>query len=68
MNLTYEDSEVIAAYIRAEQPEYKGPVFIDLGRLEELHMRSAKAHVHYALLFASGALFNRMNKTRRTAP
>lgn len=58
MNLTHEDSDVIAAYIRADRPTYKGPVFIDLGGLEELHMRSAKAHVHYALLFASGKLFS----------
>ena len=54
MNLTYEDSEVIAAYLCADRPGYKGPVFIDLSKLEDLHMRSAKAHVHYALMFASG--------------
>ncbi|MFE0584837.1 hypothetical protein [Pantoea vagans] len=58
MNLTYEDSEVIAAYLCAERPGYKGPVFIDLCKLEDLHMRSAKSHVHYALLFASGKLFS----------
>ncbi len=54
MNLTYEDSEVIAAYIRADRPNYKGPVFICLDRLSELHMRSAEAHVKFALMFASG--------------
>lgn len=54
MNLTYEDSEVIAAYLCADRPQYKGPVFIDLCKLEDLHMRSAQAHVTYALMFASG--------------
>lgn len=58
MNLTHEDSEAITAYIRAERPNYTGPVFIDLGKLEEMHMRSAASHVHYALLFASGKLFS----------
>lgn len=58
MNLTYEDSEVIAAYLCADRPQYRGPVFIDLSKLEDLHMRSAKSHVHYALLFASGKLFS----------
>jgi hypothetical protein len=54
MNLTYEDSEVIAAYLCAGRPQYRGPVFIDLSKLEDLHMRSAQAHVRYALMFASG--------------
>jgi len=58
MNLTIEDAEAITALIRADRPHYTGPVFVDLGKLEELHMRSAKSHVHYALLFASGKLFS----------
>ncbi len=58
MKLTHEDSETIIAYIRAERPHYTGPVLVCLGRLEELHMRSAQSHVHYALLFASGKLFS----------
>lgn len=58
MNLTYEDSEVIAMYLVSDQPNYRGPVLIDLGRLEELHMRSAASHVQLALLFASGKLFS----------
>lgn len=58
MNLTYEDSEVIAMYLVADQPNYRGPVLIDLGRLEELHMRSAASHVQLALLFASGKLLS----------
>lgn len=56
MNLTHEDSEAIAAYIRADRPHYTGPVFVDLARLKELHMRSAIAHVHLAMLFASGKI------------
>jgi len=58
MNLTIEDAEAITAYIRADRPHYSGPVFVDLGKLEELHMRSAQSHVHYALLFASGKLLS----------
>lgn len=59
MNLTHEDAEAIAAYIRLDRTSFKsapyqGPIFVDLDRLEELHMRSAKSHVHYALMFASG--------------
>lgn len=66
MNLSHEDAEAITALIRADRPNYTGPVFVDLGKLEEMHMRSAKAHVHYALLFASGKLFTQLNK--RAAP
>lgn len=58
MNLNYEDSYVIASYLVAENPNHRGPVIIDLEKLEELHMRSAASHVHYALLFASGKLFS----------
>jgi len=58
MNLTIEDAEAITALIRADRPHYTGPVFVDLEKLEELHMRSAESHVHYALLFASGKLFS----------
>jgi len=58
MNLNHEDAEAISALIRADRPHYTGPIFVDLGRLEELHMRSAQAHVHYAVLFASGKLFS----------
>ena len=58
MNLNHEDAEAISALIRADRPHYTGPVFVDLVKLEELHMRSAASHVHYALLFASGKLFS----------
>ncbi|MBD9658086.1 MULTISPECIES: hypothetical protein [Pantoea] len=58
MNLTYEDSHVIASYYVADHPNHRGPVIIDLENLEELHMRSAASHVHLALLFASGKLFS----------
>lgn len=54
MILDTDDAEVISAYIRAEQPQYTGPIFIWLERLSQLHMRSAETHVHYALMFASG--------------
>ncbi|WP_182056536.1 hypothetical protein [Pantoea sp. ME81] len=56
MNLTIEDAEAITALIRADRPHYTGPVFVDLGKLEELHMRSARTHVQMAILFASGRI------------
>ena len=44
-----QDTQTICAYIRAEQPACKGPIFIDLKRLEQLHMYQSYVIVNAAL-------------------
>lgn len=50
MNLDEQDAQTISSYIRASRPDYKGPVFVDLSRLEEIYMWEARLLTH--LLFA----------------
>lgn len=49
MILDDQDTQTICAYIRAEQPAYKGPIFIDLKRLEQLHIYQSYVIVNAAL-------------------
>ena len=41
MKLSVDDISTITAYIKSSRPEYNGPVFICLSRLEEIHMDKA---------------------------
>lgn len=50
MDLDKSDMETISAYIKAENPGYKGPVFIDLIRLTELHMPFAELVAQMAIM------------------
>lgn len=52
MNLDLTDIDTIGSYIRAEQPNYKGPVFIDINGLEKMHMAFAEIVSHMAILNA----------------
>lgn len=52
MHLDRDDERVIACYLRAAHPNYSGPVFINLRRLEEIHMASSEAVVAVALVIA----------------
>ncbi|HGJ0797740.1 TPA: hypothetical protein ACJV7M_004647, partial [Salmonella enterica subsp. enterica serovar Give] len=46
MNLDEQDAQTISSYIRASRPDYKGPVFVDLSRLEEIYMWEARLLTH----------------------
>lgn len=52
MNLNMMDVKTICEYIKGAQPDYKGPVFIDLGGLERLHMVKSHYVVHAAIELA----------------
>lgn len=39
MNLDEQDAQTISSYIMASRPDYKGPVFVDLSRLEEIYSK-----------------------------
>ncbi|EAS1855407.1 hypothetical protein DBO12_25145 [Salmonella enterica subsp. enterica] len=46
MNLDEQDAQTISSYIMASRPDYKGPVFVDLSRLEEIYMWEARLLTH----------------------
>lgn len=46
MNLDEQDAQTISSYIRSSRQDYKGPVFVDLSRLEEIYMWEAKLRTH----------------------
>lgn len=52
INLTEEDINTISSYIRLTQKGYDGPVFVDINRLAQLHMKSSKLITHTALAWA----------------
>lgn len=49
MILDDQDTQTICAYMRAEQPAYRGPIFINLAKLEQLHMYQSCLIVNVAL-------------------
>lgn len=49
MKLDVHDVQTITSYIKSNNPDYNGPVFIDLSRLETLHMSNSIAIVHLTL-------------------
>lgn len=49
MTLDTTDAKVIACYIRASNPGYKGPVFVDLAKLKELYMHNSAVTVNNIL-------------------
>lgn len=49
MNLDEQDAQTISSYIRASRPDYKGPVFVDLSRLEEIYMWKARLLTHFVI-------------------
>lgn len=53
ITFTNEDERTICAYIRTAHDGYSGPVFINIHRLEELHMPMSKIIVSEALNKAS---------------
>lgn len=46
---TTEDERTICSYIRIRHEGYQGPVFINIHRLEELHMMASRMIVLAAL-------------------
>lgn len=50
---TTEDERTICSYIRITHEGYRGPVFINIHRLEELHMMASRMIVLAALCKAS---------------
>lgn len=49
INLDEQDAQTISSYIRASRPDYKGPVFVDLSRLEEIYMWKARLLTHFVI-------------------
>jgi hypothetical protein len=52
INLTEDDIHTISNYIRLTHEGYNGPVFVNIRRLEQLHMASSKLITHTALAWA----------------
>lgn len=50
MELSNDDAQVIAAYIRIAQPDYKGPVCLDLHRLAAIHQAKVQLVTKAALI------------------
>lgn len=50
MRLGYNDISTIAEYIRGDSPFIRGPIYIDLNRLDEAFMATSKLIAMTAIL------------------
>lgn len=50
--LTRDDADTIAAYIRTTLDKYTGPVCVSLERLEEIHMKRSIVMAHLIIMSA----------------
>ncbi|EAM8764432.1 hypothetical protein B1L33_10635 [Salmonella enterica] len=61
MNLDEQDAQTISSYIRASRPDYKGPVFVDLSRLEKIYMWEARLRTHLFIRKMTSNITNQCN-------
>lgn len=67
LKLTLEDADTIMAYIRAEQKNYTGPVYVSLDRLEQIHMERSKFMAHILITNARYASRPQQGRTSGNA-
>lgn len=64
MNLDEQDAQTISSYIRPSRPDYKGPVFVDLSRLEDIYMWQAGLVTHIFIRKMTSNITKQCNRKR----